>query len=451
MVRKDIYFIVCLKKLFRKNNSFDNMIKNTLRKMLPESVINFYHKCRAMAACFRYGFPSRKMKIIGITGTNGKTTTAYMISKILDEAGNKNAMISTIYYKIGEKMWRNNSKMTSLDPFILQKFLHDAQSKNCQIVIVEVTSHAVVQSRIWGIDFDTLIFTNITHDHLDYHKDFKDYLLAKTKLFSDNKEARAIINADDKHMADFKKAAGSQIVTYSVQGKGMINANLIKCYEDMSTFRISWLGNELDAKINIAGVFNISNALAAFSTGLAYNLSPRSIVKALEKIKIIPGRLENIDYGQDYKIIIDFAHTPDGLQKVFETIKPLVKGRLIHVGGATGDRDKTKRPILGALSGRYADVSIVTDEDPGSEKREDIIDKVAEGVVRGGVGKSKKILEKNFFKILDRDEAIKFALSNAIKGDVVLITGKGHEQVMKIGDKLVPYSDQGVIKEYFGK
>ena len=426
-------------------------MKNMLRKILPESVINFYHKCQAIVACVWYGFPAKKLKVIGITGTNGKTTSSYMISKIFDEAGNKNAMISTIYYKIGKKRWRNNSKMTSLDPFILQKFLRDAVKAKCQFAIVEVTSHAIAQYRIWGIEFDTLVFTNITHDHLDYHKTFTDYLRAKTKLFSDNVKARAILNADDKNVGAFKKASGSQIVTYSIESKGIINAKKIKCYEDMSTFKINWLGSEIDAKINIAGLFNISNALAAFSVGLAYNFSPKSIVKALESIKTISGRLENIDCGQNFKIIIDFAHTPDGLQKVFETIKPLVNGRLIHIGGATGDRDRTKRPILGALSGRYADISIVTNEDPGSEKSEDIIKEVAEGVVRGGVGKNKKILDKNFYKIIDRSEAIRFALSNAQKSDVVLITGKGHEQVMKIKDKLIPYSDQEVVKEYFKK
>jgi UDP-N-acetylmuramoyl-L-alanyl-D-glutamate--2,6-diaminopimelate ligase len=231
----------------------------------------------------------------------------------------------------------------------------------------------------------------------------------------------------------------------------MVNAKNIKCYEDMSTFKISWFGNDVEAKINIAGKFNISNALAAFCTGLAYNLSPRSIVKAFENIKVISGRLENVDCGQDFKVIIDFAHTPDGLQKVFETVKPLVKGRLIHVAGATGDRDRTKRPILGALAGRYADIAIVTDEDPGSEKREDILEAVAEGVLRGGKGKSKKILGINYFKIIDRDKAIRFALENAQKDDVVLITGKGHEKVMKIGDKLVPYSDQEVVKKFFEK
>jgi UDP-N-acetylmuramoyl-L-alanyl-D-glutamate--2,6-diaminopimelate ligase len=427
------------------------MFKNLLRKIVPESIINVYHKCHAVVACVWYGFPAKKIKVIGITGTNGKTTTAYMIAKIFDEVGNKNAMISTIYYKIGQKMWRNNTKMTTLNPFVLQKFLSEAVKNKCQMAIVEVTSHAVVQSRIWGIEFDTLIFTNITHDHLDYHKTFANYLKAKTKLFGDNKKARAVLNADDKNVGAFKKASSSQIVTYSISGRGMVNAKQIKQYEDMSTFQVSWFGNEIDMVINVAGKFNISNALAAFCTALAYNISPKSIISSIRKIKTIAGRLENIDCGQKYKIIIDFAHTPDGLQKVFESIKPITKGKLIHVGGATGDRDITKRPILGALSGRYTDVSIVTDEDPGSEDREDIINQVSNGVVRGGVGKNKKILGKNFFKIIDRSEAIRFALSNAEKGDIVLITGKGHEKVMKVGDKLIPYSDQEVVKKYFNE
>lgn len=425
-------------------------MKKFIRKLLPESFINFYHKCQAILANILYRFPSRKMKIIGITGTNGKTTVAYMIAKILDETGNKNAMISTIYYKIGAKFSRNNTKMTTLNPFVLQRFLTQASREKCQFAILEVTSHAVVQSRIWGLKFDSLIFTNITHDHLDYHKSFKEYLGAKTKLFSSNISAKAILNADDEHIKDFKHSSGSQIITYSLKSKGLVNAKKIKLYDDRSTFQISWLGHEVEAKLNIAGLFNISNALAAYCTGLIYNLSPYSIVKALGNIKKIPGRLEHLDFGQPYEIIVDFAHTPDGLQQVFETIKPVTIGKLIHIAGATGDRDKTKRPILGALAARFADVAIVTDEDPGSEKSEDIINQVAEGVNQGS-GKNKKILGQNYFKILDRAEAIKFGLSLAKKGDIVLITGKGHEQVMKIGDKLVPYSDQNIVKSYFNR
>jgi len=423
-------------------------IKKLVRKILPACVINFYHLLRAIIACIYYGFPAKKLRVIGVTGTNGKTTTAVMVSKILDETGNQCAMISTIYYKIGKDLKRNNTKMTTLNPFILQRFLRDAVKKKCQFAIVEVTSHAVVQSRIWGIGFDSLIFTNITHDHLDYHKTFADYLRAKTKLFSDNPEARAILNADDKHMKDFRRAASSQIVTYSIENKGLVNARKVKLYDDRSTFVFSWLGNDIEGKLNIAGIFNISNALAAYCVSLGYNLSPRSIVKALANIKKIPGRLEHLDFGQNYKIIVDFAHTPDGLQKVLELVRAVTNGKLIHIGGATGDRDKTKRPILGALAARFADIVIITDEDPGSERREDIINQVADGVVHGS-DKNKKTLGKNFFKIIERDKAIGFGLSLAEKGDVVLITGKGHEQVMKIGDKLVPYSDQEVVKKYF--
>lgn len=426
-------------------------MKKILRKLLPESLINFYHKCQAILACIWYGFPSKKMTVIGVTGTNGKTTTCYMISKILDEAGNKNAMIGTVFYKIGNKYVRNDSKMTTLNPFVLQKFLREAANKNCRFAIIETTSHAITQSRIWGINYQTLVWTNITHDHLDYHKNFDNYLKAKLQLFKNNPHARAIINADDKYVNEVKKTIDGQVVTYSLANNGMVNAKKIKNFDDLSTFNIVWLGNQIEAKINLLGNFNIANALAAFCTALSYNISPRTIAVALEKIKTIPGRMEQLNYGQDYRIVVDFAHTPDGLQKVFEAIKPTVKGRLIHVAGCTGDRDRTKRSIMGALSGKFADISIVTDEDPGSEKPEDIIEAVASGVPRGATAKNPKILGKNFFKILDRAEAIKFALANAKKDDVILVTGKGHEQVMKIGDSLVSYSDQDVVSQYFTK
>ena len=426
-------------------------MKNILRKILPEGIINFYHKCQAVAANIWYGYPSRQMTVIGVTGTNGKTTTCYMISKIFDESGNKNAMIGTVFYKIGDKFIRNNSKMTTLNPFVLQKFLKDAVNKNCRFVIIETSSHAISQYRIWGINYQTLVWTNLTHDHLDYHKNFKNYLNAKLKLFKNNPTARGIVNADDKYAEDVKKVTGGQLITYSLENHGMVNARKIKNFDNGSNFVIDWLGSQVEAKINLVGNFNIANAIAAFCVGLSYNISPRTIVAALENIKTIPGRMERLDFGQDYEIIVDYAHAPDGLQKVFEAVKPTVRGRLIHVAGCTGDRDKTKRPLMGALSGKFADISIVTDEDPGSEKPEDIIESVAAGVPRGATIKNQKILGKNFFKILNRSEAIRLALDNAQKGDVVLITGKGHEQVMKIGDKLVPYSDQEVVKKYFNK
>ena len=424
-------------------------MKKIVKKIIPESFINIYHLCQAVMANIWYGFPAKQLFVIGITGTNGKTTTSCMISKILDESGNKNAMMTTIYYKIGKKIQRNNSKMTTMDPFILQKMLRQAVDEGCRYAIVETTSHAISQHRIWGIKYNILIFTNITHDHLDYHKTFKNYLKTKIKLFKDNPWAKTVINADDKYCNDFKNASSGQKVTYSLTSQGVVNAKKIKQYDDKTAFTIAWLGNEIEAKINLLGNFNVANSLAAFTAGMLLNISPKTIVQALGQIKGISGRLEEIKNNKDYKIFIDFAHTPDGLKQVFETIKPLVKKSLIHIGGATGDRDKSKRPILGALSGRYADISIITDEDCGSEDPRQIIKEVAEGVKRGG--QNNKILGKNYFLMADRAEAIRFGLSLAKKGDIVLITGKGHEQVMKVGDKLIPYSDQKVVKDYFVK
>lgn len=422
-------------------------IKKLVRGFIPESVINFYHKIQAVLACIWYGFPGKKMTVIGVTGTNGKTTTCYMISQILDEAGLANAMATTIFFKSGKKYIRNNSKMTTLNPFVLQKFLRDAYNKGIRYAIIETTSHAIVQSRIWGIKYDSLVFTNITHDHLDYHGTFAHYLDAKLKLFRDNPQARAVINIDDANASKFKTISGNKVVTYSLEGKGDVNGRKIHLYEDGVTFDIAWFGNEIHTKLNIMGRFNIANSLAAFCVATNYNISPKSIVKAIANIQNIPGRLEYLDFGQNYKIVIDFAHTPDGLQKVFEAVRPVVRGRIIHIAGATGDRDKTKRPILGALAGKYADIAIVTDEDPGMENPEEIINAVAEGVVRGAEKSAPKILGKNFFKIVDRSKAIEFGLQIARKGDMVLITGKGHEEVMKVGEKLVPYSDKKAIEQ----
>lgn len=422
-----------------------------MKKLIPQKLLNFYHKFQTIIVSAIFGFPGRKLNIIGVTGTNGKSTVCYMISKILDEAGIKNAMLGTIYFKIGRKIWRNNCKMTFPGAVKFQSFLALAKKTHCQFVILEATSHAISQFRDWGLNYKTLVFTNITHDHLDYHGTMENYLKTKFKLFQDNPKASAIINLDDKNAGKFLHAGNRKTITYSLNQVADIFAKNKHFHTNYSTCSVIYNHKQTPLKINLSVKFNLSNALAAFAVGLEQGISSKTIKNALEKIQGIPGRMENLDFGQSYQIIIDFAHTPDGLEQVFQSIKPNVVGRLIHVGGATGNRDKTKRPILGALAGKFADVVIVTDEDPGTEKAEDIIEAVAGGVGRGTPKSTPKVLSKNFFKILNRADAIRLALENAQAGDVILITGKGHEEVMATDKGLVPYSDKKVVEEYFKK
>lgn len=436
-------------------------MKKFLRKILPESFVLWTHKVRAILAANLYGFPAKKMIVIGVTGTNGKTTTVNMISKILEEAGHKVGSITTIGFTIAGKYQKNNFKMTTFPPFFAQKKLKEMLAAGCEYVVMETTSQAQVQYRLWGIPIDVEVFTNITHDHLDYHKTFEEYKKAKGAIFATFSDSHkkpgvkktSIINDDDPEAEYFKSFDADLKLTYRInkqsRGQTDIVARKIRCDIDGSSFEVVTPLGEGRIRLKIPGRFNIENALAAISVGVSQNVSLSRIKSALEKIKLVEGRMESISEGQEFAVIVDYAHTPDALKKIFETVGPATIGRLISVGGATGRRDTSKRPILGALMGKYADIVIVTDEDPYDEDPEKIAEEVIKGVIRSDKNKFEK--EQNFFKIMDRKKAIEKAIAIAKKGDTVLITGKGAEEVMAIGDKLVPFSDRKIVREALKK
>lgn len=435
-----------------------NSIKKGLRKILPYSAILFYHKIKAVTAAVFNGFPAKKMTIIGVTGTNGKTTTVNLTSSILSEAGFKTAHVSTINFKIDKKFWENKTKMTTISPFQLQKFLKTAFKAGCEYVVLETTSHAVVQSRMWGIPFDVMVFTNLSHEHLDYHKNMTEYRNTKGMYFKNLMKSLkkpgvkkvAIINQDDPSFEYFWKFPADIKFAFSVGGikekDWQIKAQ--KVFSDIlgNRFEVETSFGKTEIRSSLPGKFNIQNSLAAIAVGLSQNIELENIKKGIEAVNQMPGRMESIDCGQDFAVIVDYAHTPDALKKVFETIKPLVHGKIISVLGAAGDRDKSKRPILGALAGQFADFVIVTNEDPYGEDPHKIIDQVASGIPKGS--KRKVLVEgEDFFKIFDRKDAIKFAFKNASSGDLVLITGKGAEAWMIVGDKKVPWDDRKICRE----
>lgn len=432
-------------------------LKSNLKKIVPKSAINWYHLAKANWANFSYGNPGKKLKVYGITGTNGKTSTAIFLHSILEVSGVKAGLATTALFSDGNKKYRNTKKMTTMSPSALNKLLAQIVENGATDAVVEVTSHALDQHRVHGINFDTVIFTNLSHDHLDYHKTKAAYQKAKEKLFA-KPHRISVVNADDKLRNTFLGFKASRKIVFSTKEGvakrigaeqadfGIIYATDIKPTSFGIEFTLNIDKESIRIYLKTPGFFNISNALAAASAARSSNISLVNIKKGLEAVEVLPGRMESLSYGQKFKIYIDYAHTPDGLMKVFESIAPTVKGRLIHVGGATGNRDKSKRIILGALAGKFADIIIVTNEDPDNENPEDIIEQVSSGVRRGAA--HKRIEEgKNFFKILDRSEAISFALSMAKANDVVLITGKGDETSMVVDGKLVPYSDREEIKK----
>jgi len=432
-------------------------MRKLLSKLVGQQTKNKFHKLEAQWANFSHGYPANRIKVIGVTGTKGKTTVCNLIASVLDAAGIKNAMETTINTKIGDEFTPHTTKsrwVTTPPASVTQAFLTKAVKAGCKYVILEVTSQAIDQNRIHGIPFDTVVYTNLSHDHLDYHLTKENYLNAKLKLFKDNPQAKFVINMDDANWNKFYVLPGAEKFLYSVKkpiDHGAV-ARKILTAPDGTTFTTAYDDGQVTVNMNLPGIFNIQNALAAFCVGIALELDPEVIKKGLENVKLVAGRMESfkISKKQDFTVIVDYAHNPDSLKNVYETVRDSLKnggGRLISVLGATGRRDKTKRPIMGALSGHYADLVIFTDEDPYDEDPATIMEEVAEGIHRGSAEKRKWVLNRNYWKVLDRTQAIHKAIKEAQKNDVVLITGKGAEEVMAVGaDKFVPFSDREIVK-----
>lgn len=432
-------------------------MKKFLRKLFPQSTKNKYHKFQANWSNLSSGNPSKKIKLIGVTGTKGKTTICNLIAAIFDAAGIKSAMETTINTKIAGSVTMHTDKsrwVTTPPTRVINNFLKKAIAAGCEYAILEVTSQAIDQHRVWGLNFDVLVFSNLSHDHIDYHGSKENYLAAKLKVFTDNPGATAIINADDPVSNAFFEIKNKRQVPFSVKrsveaGAGLVARKILESPTG-SIFTAVSEGNQTTIDLQIPGMFNVSNALAAVATAMVCEVPFDKIKLGLEGVSGVPGRMERIKVSpkQDFEVIVDYAHNADSLKNVYETIRQALAkrgGKVIAVLGATGRRDKTKRPIMGALAGKFSDLVFVTNEDPYDEDPMEIIDTVAAGVLKGKKGKWR--LNTNYWKILDRHEAISTAIGMAGHGDIVIITGKGAEEVMAVGEnKFEPFSDRRVVK-----
>lgn len=421
-------------------------VKNALRQIVPYSLILFVHKFKAVYASYRYGFPARRLKVIAVAGTKGKTTTTNMIARILEGSGHKVAMLSTANFQIDKKKWLNDVKLTTPSAAYVQDFLNKAVAAGCEYAILEASSHGMVQSRYWGIDFQTVVITNLTSDHLDYHKTFENYKSAHYGLVGD-KTKNLVINYDEPNTREMLSRPGKfEKIAFALQdvsrldGVSLARAEDIKLGEDASSFKLRLRDKEYEIVLPLMGEFNVYNALGAILACQAEGVAMEEIVKNLAVVGNIPGRLEKIEEGQDFEVVVDYAHSPESLEKVYGVLRPHVRGRMIAILGGTGDRDKTYRARGGHLAEKFADIVIVTNEDPYSEKVEDIIDQVMSGIRH-------KKLGENLFRISDRKEAMKKAFELARKDDLVVITGKGCEQFMIFGDKKIPWDDREVARE----
>lgn len=438
--------------------TFDLFSMSTLKNFLNSKISDqnpirlIYHRIIGMLAAFFYRFPAENMRVIAVTGTNGKTTVVSLIAAILEAAGKKVGVSSSVNFQVGSHKWINDTKQTTLGRFALQKLLRQMADTRCDCAILEVTSHAITQSRLWGINVDTAVLTNVYGDHIEYHGDFKEYLHAKGKLFEGLNRARrkpntpkiAVLNRDDPNFEYFEKFVADRTMLYGLKGGATCYATDIELKPNSTSFDLNIPNNKVRVNMSLPGIVNVYNALAASAVSIAHDVSLSVIKSALERFSGVPGRMESIDEGQEFAVIVDYAHTPYALEKLLSMFKNITKGRLIAVFGATGGgRDKRKRPIMGRIADRYADMIVLTDDDPYLDERFGIIEDIAKGINREeGEG---------LWKIVNRREAIRFALDNAKEGDTVVITGKGCEPIQMIGGKRIPWDDRKVVKEILNR
>ena len=447
-----------------------------IKELLPQSLKNLYHLAQAILANFRYGFPARnathsiaggplrKIRVIGVTGTDGKTTTVQMIAKILQKAGKKVAVASTINFVIDGKEEKNLSHYTTENSFALQKFIRQAVDAECEYLVLETSSHALDQYRVWGIDFQVAVITNVTREHLDYHKTMEKYRQAKKILFKNvakkisvisNQSSVIVANADMERPAEFlefdvdkkfaystKSHQSSVISHYENVEFEIVKAEKIELGINYSKFKIQ----NSKFTLNIPGLFNVENALAATCVALGEGIDLQVASEALSEIKGVAGRMETVGNDLGVNILVDFALTPNALEKLYSLLYSVKKegSKIIAILGSCGDRDKGKRPLMGEIVAKYADVVILTNEEPYHENPQDIIDAIFVGI-------KNKTENENLWRILDRHQAIAKALSIAKKDDIICVTGMGSLESMVVGDEKMPWNDRKVIEEELGK
>lgn len=428
------------------------MIKSLISKVSQKTghtkIKRYAHLSKAVLANIQNDFPAKKLKCIGVTGTNGKTTTTNIIFTMMKEAGYKVAVSSSTQYGYMDNLHDEDTHMSTVPAPILQKRLRQFVDQGAEWLVIEVTSHALAQSRIWGLDFEVVVMTNITHEHLDYHGTFERYVEDKRKLFkmaSKNKSSLGIAYAEDPSAKKFMSTT-HRSVSYGIN-KGDLRAKSINLGTYKSTFTAENKNKKYHITINIPGEFNVLNALAAICVGEELGMSIKQIEKGVEALKGVPGRMTFINEGQPFRAIVDYAGTPDAFEKVFSSIRPDTKGKLVCVYGSPAKRDKLKRPIQGEISGRYCDEIILTEEENRDEPGMQILEDIAVGVEKTG-----KIRGKNLFLIEDRKKAIEFAMTRVKnKDDVVITLGKSHEKTIERGDKVIQWNEQEVVRQSIKK
>lgn len=398
-----------------------------------------------------HGYPGDRLRVVGITGTDGKTTTTFLTSIALEAGGNTTGLIGTVDFKVGARMWANSTRQSTPEAPEVQALLGEMAANGCNYAVIESTSHALSArwNRLGGCRFDIALLTNVTHEHLDYHGSVEQYRRDKARLFEllgesgDSLQAHkqrkiAIVNADDQHHRMFLDAAPAQAerLTYAVEAPADIRASAVHTSRDGLRFAVSTPWGSTTLQLKLTGDFNVHNSLAALSVALAEGVPIAAAAAALEQVPGVRGRMERIEAGQPFTVLIDYAHTPGSFEKLLQIVRPLTDGKLIAVFGSAGERDREKRPIQGELAGRFCDLVVLTDEDPRREDREAILADIAVGVERAG-----KREGSGYLRIPDRAAAIRAAFERAAPGDIVVLLGKGHEGSIIYAEHTQPWNE----------
>jgi UDP-N-acetylmuramoyl-L-alanyl-D-glutamate--2,6-diaminopimelate ligase len=416
------------------------MTEKPLDLDVPQVVVRDARRGMARAAAAFYGRPAEGLTLLGVTGTNGKTTTVFLLESILRAAGYITGLIGTIETRVGDRV--RPGVRTTPESVDLQALLADMRDQDVDAVAMEVTSHGLALSRVEGLRFSAAAFTNLTQDHLDFHGDMEAYFEAKRSLFLPERSRRAAVNIDDAYGRKLQALAALPCMGFGISGDADLRATRVDVSPSGTEFVAVSDGQELKIATSLIGAFNVSNCLAAAATALQAGIDPTAIEEGIAQLKSVPGRFEAVDVGQPFSVVVDYAHTPDSLQNVLEAARRLAQetdGRVICVFGCGGNRDRSKRPLMGAVAAKQADVLVVTSDNPRSEDPEAIIAAILEGVASVRTDGADAVLE-------DRREAIGTALSMAAPGDVVLIAGKGHETGQQFTDHTIPFDDRKVAR-----
>ena len=423
-------------------------IKTFLMDKIPNynKLVIPYHALRAEVAACQYGFPGKRMRVIGVTGTNGKTSTCFLIWKMLNEAGHKTGLMTTVAWGV-DKLEKQIEHMTTVDTGTLNARMKKNAEAGAEFLVLEVTSHALAQHRIFGVPIEIAVMTNVTHDHLDYHKTFENYRDAKRKLFKMAKYG--VVNEDDKSWSYFVKDA-KEYITYGINA-GILRAKKVKLGASGVEFLVEDGGLGVETKpfkiaTKIPGKFTVYNSLAAVAVGLKLGLTHEEIFKGIWALDSVEGRMNRAEMGQDFEVIVDYAHTPDAFLKVYESVVPGKKKRIISLFGGAGRRDESTRAERGEIAAKNSDIVIITEDDSRDEAPTAIAEEFAEGAEKAGLVRGKNLLIE-----LDRGKAIQMAIDLAKKDDIVLILGKGHEKTILRAGGAVPFEDLKVTEKALKK